>query len=318
MGVAAAGRKCDEVKLVTVLSAPEGSGDGVRYGEALAVSGDMLVVSADQVHLYKKDGKMWTFRTTVDSSPDEGNLFGAELDLSGSVFATGAILDDAEDAVDVYETEDDGDTWDPISRTPVRELAKRIIMAVMAWRSTTTSSCTTQIVRVDGVEGAVDVYRKDGMTWNFVQTLIPEGSPDGRETLNVTFTSVAIAKPFIAVGSDYFVVVFYDSGESWTPIQELENSPDGIGWNIFGTGTGMVAIDKFLVIGATQEVDETPLEVRFGSAYVYTKDDGLTWTFFQKLEPPGNDDDDDDDAFILTRKKATYVCEPLDLTDNFG
>ena len=339
IAAAAAGKKkktCDEVKLVTVVSAPDGIDDW--YADVVAVSpdGNVVVVSGndnDGVYVYEKDGAL---RTAVDS-PAPGNYFGESLDVSGDVFVAGAYLDDdaAEDAgaVYVYET-----TGDPITKILPSDLVPQEFFGQynVGIDDDVLVACSIDIKR-DGVQGRALAYQWDGVSWNFVQTLIPVGSPDGRETLNVTDTgsSVAISKPFIAVGSDYFfdqrVLVWYtpNGGASWIPIQEIENPPDDIRWNVFGTQPFQVAISStFLVIGATQEFDDDGDQSNFGVAYVYTKDttnDGMTWSFLQKLEPtpttiPSNDHPSPppEKTFVTTVRKATYVCEVVDDTVGFG
>ncbi|HSH44692.1 MAG TPA: hypothetical protein VK966_02490, partial [Longimicrobiales bacterium] len=97
------------------ISAPDAAnGDG--FGRALAVTGDMLLVSQvrgdgpDVVHVFRGGGDEWSHQTTLEAQVDPEASFGAALAAGDGLLAVGAPAADGSGQVFVYRMTAGG--WD--------------------------------------------------------------------------------------------------------------------------------------------------------------------------------------------------------------
>lgn len=225
------------------------------FGNALAASGDVLVVGADgddvggvsqgSATVYRQSGAGWTQEAFLSLGATEGHKrFGASVAVDGDVIVVGAYLDDI------------GDNEDQGSATVYRWNGTTWAHEALLTRSGGSSSeLFGYAVAVSGdviavtdapfyglsadLNGTATVFRWNGASWIEEATLSYSGLEEGDNFGE----SVATNGDFVVVGAwrhgliDGLAAVFRWNGANWVEDAALTPGPENDGW--FGYSLSM-------------------------------------------------------------------------------
>jgi hypothetical protein len=267
------------------LTAPDRR-EGQRFGRAVAIDGDTLVVGAasypattntkGEAYVFTRSSGNWSqgAKLVPGNALDDGDTFGGCVDVSGSTIVVGAWSDDdtVSGAGAVYVFTRSGQTW--------AQSAKLRALAPQSWSSfggDVALDGGTLLVgarNYDGSDvdvGAVYVFTGSGTSWTQRKLLT---APDA--AANDGFCIVSLSGTTALIGSFLddekgSAYVFTGSGADWSLQQKL-TVPDGASLDRFGQGVA-VSGDIALVGAASDDVGD---QVDAGSFYVF-KRTGTTW-----------------------------------------
>ena len=298
-----AGSWVEEQKLVP----SDGAADDT-YGYAVALSGDVTVVSArlhDQlasnagaVYVYRFDGAQWNEEQKLTASDGAANdMFGYSVAIDGSRILVGATRHDdvINDSGAAYVFEDQGGTW--VEQQKLTATAPGFI-DFFGWSVSISGDVAAVGVVNDDV---VEVFRWDGLVWVAEQTLTPS---DGSGSDRFGY-SVAVNGDRIAVGATLASAVYiYDFSVTWSETQKLTASDFGSSdW--FGQSVSLYASD--LAVGARLNDD---LGTDSGSAYLFTHD-GVDYQEQFKLLPTTGAGGDEFGHSVAAGPEGVLVGAPL-------
>lgn len=206
------------------LAAPEAA----RFGHAVAISGDRLVVgapgglvegaTAGAVYVYRRQGSDWRRETRLTAGDArEGHLFGLAVGISGDSVAVGAPGDDARGSLTgaAYVFRGEGGSWRqeakllPADAAALGELGKAIAI-----------DGDTVVVGAEGAghprdvgqfSGAAFVFGRQGGSWREKATLLAED----RKAADRFGNAVSIYGETIAVGSHFADPAGLNSGATY-------------------------------------------------------------------------------------------------------
>ncbi|MCG3164153.1 MAG: hypothetical protein JMDDDDMK_05636 [Acidobacteria bacterium] len=283
-----------------------------RFGQAVALSGDTLVVGAprtdysagaDQgaVFVYARNGATWTFRQVIlagDAAPYD--YFGAAVALDGNTILIGAPFDDVEFSDDglardqgsayVY-TRDGAGLWTPHSRlfTNTSHSDEWFGSAVALDGDTAAVGAPRdELVNYRSEEGLVYVFTRIFGSWT-PHKQFTANDTTGRDHFG---SALAISGDILMVGAPDggftpppspfagAVYAFTRSPEGWTQRQKI-TANDKAENALFGAAIAFNG-DR-LVVGAPGT--NNGANARVGAAYVFTGSGGTQplWTQQQKL-----------------------------------
>jgi hypothetical protein len=267
-----------------------------RFGHAVAVSADRLVVGAPwsnlpayragAAYIYRREGLAWVPEIRlIPSDVAAQDYFGTAVDLSTERVVIGAPDDDDQgsNSGSAYVYRLQGTSWVPEAKllsfsggdssdefgNAVSMTADRIAVGAHA----------------DEGGGSVYVYRLQGTTWAPEAKLV---APDHATGDNFG-ASVCLSGNLLAVGADQdddassnsgSAYVFRREGTSWLFESKL-TAPDGAAEDRFGSSVS-VSSDRMLV-GAQQDDDYGPDS---GATYVFARNTAMQWMLYTKLAPP--------------------------------
>jgi hypothetical protein len=270
-----------------------------RFGDAVALSGDTLVVgvpfdnigwnqSQGSVYIFTRSGGTWTQSQILTAYDGEsGDFFGSAVAVSGDTMAVGAYADDISPNANqgsVYVFTRSGATW-----TIQQKLFANDGAAEDYFGRSVAISGDTVVAGAYGddfdqitFQGSAYVFTRSGSAWTQQQKLTAfDGAKD-----DAFGAAVALDGDTAVVGSqggDGAVAdqgaayVFKRSGSVWTSQQKLLAN-DGAQYDSFGIS---VAISGDTVAAGASN-DKVGLNVNQGSAYVF-KRTGSKWKQQQKL-----------------------------------
>ncbi|MBS0195559.1 MAG: hypothetical protein JSR77_02270 [Planctomycetes bacterium] len=264
-----------------------------QFGDAVAVSGDTLVVGSpsddvgpntDQgsVHIYRWTGTGWAFEATLTAAGGAaGDFFGGSVAISGDTVVVGAFSDDVganANQGSAYVFTRSGTTW-----TQQAQLNAAGGAAGDSFGGSVAISADTVVVGAyaDDVgananQGSAYVFARSGTAWTQQAQLNAVG---GAATDFFGF-SVAISGDTVAVGARLddvganvdqgSVVVFTRSGTSWTQQAQLI-AAGGAGGDLFGQAIAISG--ETIVVGASGA--DVGVNSNQGSVYVFTRTGGV-------------------------------------------
>ena len=274
---------------------------GDRFGSAVSISGDTLLVSAPDddmpgaayagsAYVFVRSGTVWTEQQKLvptDSQPTA--RFGNSVSLSGDTAVIGAAADDnghGSDAGATYVFVRSGTTWSQQQKILAPDGISQDYFGTSVSVVSDTALIGSPLSDTPGGQdtGAAYVFVRSGTTWSQQQKLVP---PDAFMNDRLGY-SVALSADTAVLGAPAgdnvngfdagAAYVFVRSGTTWTQQQKLLAS-DGAG----SDGFGLVALSgDTAVVGAGG--DDTP-GPNAGSAYVFMRS-GTIWTQQQKLVAP--------------------------------
>ena len=255
-----------------------------RFGSAVAVDGDTLVVGAPTdddpsnsgaAYVFKSDnaGLTWSEVAKLKASDAaEADLFGASVAISGGTIVIGAYSVDgvgtSSGSAYVFQSDDDGETWSDKSL----KLTAGDAATFDNFGAAVAVDGDTIVVGAHGDDdpsnsGAAYVFQRDGKTWPQVAKL---KASDAAE-FDLFGGAVAVAGDTVVVGSPAdddagsasgSTYVFRRLGLGWSQVAKFTATDANAGDN-FGSS---VAIDgDTLVAGAPRVVND---QFARGSAYV--------------------------------------------------
>ncbi|KAH8075464.1 hypothetical protein JL721_1471 [Aureococcus anophagefferens] len=276
-----------------------------RFGESVAISGDLVVVGAYwNADAGYDSGSAYVFRTTNDgaswtqvaklvaSDAAAGDDFGESVAVSGDLVVVGAHKnDDAGDrsgSAYVFRTTNDGASWTQVAKLVASDAAEGdffgysvavggdLVVVGAHYNDDAGSS-----------SGSAYVFRttNDGTTWSETAKLVASDAAEG----DFFGESVAVGGDLVVVGAPYnddagstsgsaYVFQTTNDGASWTQVAKLVAS-DAAAFDYFGTSVAVSG--DLVVVGAHYNDDAGDCS---GSAYVFrTTNDGASWTQVAKL-----------------------------------
>jgi hypothetical protein len=282
---------------------PDDGAPGDQFGISVAADGDTLLVGAygdddlglgaGAVYVFTRTGDTWVqSQKLFASNGADADNFGYAVALQGDTALIGAFghLDVSGYAGTVYEFRRSGDTWIEQQQLVPSDLAVGGAQEFGFSLALDGDSAVIGAFR-GGLNlnqqnaGAAYVFTRSGGVWSEEQKLVPSDGGDADEfgrTVALSGDSIVVGSPAdddrgIDSGSAY---VFTRSDGIWSEEQKLQISVAlAIAQNNLGTS---VAIQSdTALIGARKG---TPLAPETGSAYVYTRNQGV-WSQVQQISP---------------------------------
>lgn len=275
---------------------------GDEFGYSVSISGDTIIVgslrgnapalNSGAAYVFVRSGTTWTQQqklTASDGAADDE--FGNAVTISGDTIAVGAHSADQPNggghAGAVYIFNRSGTVW-----TQAQKLIPTgtVLFGDFLGESVAISG-DTLVAGASGDDepasdaGTVYVYTRSGGTWTGQQKLTridgTTGDALGSSLAIDGNTIVASAlgdTPIVSQPNRGSVFVFVNSGAGWNQQQQLTASDaaasDYFGWSV-------AVQNDTIIIGARH--DDTTSGADAGSAYIFTRSSGATWTEKQKL-----------------------------------
>jgi len=249
-------------------------GSNAQFGDAVAISGDTIVVGAynknwgvlgGAVYVFVWDGDSWATEARL-TAPDAAYMdyFGHEVDISGDTIAVGARLDDdmGGDSGSVYVFTRTGSTW------------------TLQQKLTASDGATADLFGQD-----VDVQ---------ADTLVV-GAP-GRDDLGSSS------------GAAY---VYTRIAGSWSEQAKL-TAADAAATDSFGYAVALDG-DTAVIGAAGDDTPGMPTISNHGSAYVFTRS-GVSWTQQAKLTAPSGAAGDNLGEYVALDGDMAVLSAPYDDT----
>jgi uncharacterized protein (TIGR03437 family) len=263
------------------LFAEDGS-SGDRFGVSVALSGDAMLVGANQDSLkFKREGSAYvlTVRNTdhipgpllTANDGKEGDFFGQSVALSGDVLAVGASGYDGAAPYQgaVYIFTRSGDTWVPQQKlTPGGAAASERFGWSVALHG------DTLVVGAFGYNqgrGGAYIFTRNGAVWSQDAILTDkEGLPGDvfGNSVAIHNGTVVVGAPLDAIGQNQqqgSASIFVRSGGGWQQLKKII-AADGVAGEAFGMSVAISGAT--LVVGAPRDYIGT--NYNLGSAYVFT------------------------------------------------
>ncbi len=267
------------------------AGDGVerdRFGMAVALSGDTLLVgapgwyqnsSSGAVYVFTRSGATWTQQQKLLAADGAAqDSFGSAVALSGETALIGARDDDVGANVDqgsAYVFTRSGGAWSQQAKLTAEDGSADASFGAKVALDGDTALVIAQYADVGGnhYQGAGYVFTRSGMTWTQQDQLVDDGGAEWYQ-----FGCAAALSGDIALMGDCYrdtVLVFMRSGASWIETDRLTVSDAEDSW--FGSA---LALDgNTALIGAMMH--DVGANGAQGSAYVFMFDDD-TWTWTEE------------------------------------
>ena len=245
--------------------------EGDNFGRALAIQGNILVVTARKSHdeqgaayLYIKKGGRWVYTTElVASDTAPGDYFGQSVALQGGIIAIGARNADPEGAGALYVFRKSRDGWEEIAKMTPPGGEEDDQFGFTVAMSGNIIAVGARRANLEGLEnaGAVYLYSVKG---DFVEpvTILTPGDASEKDEFG---QSVAIAGDVIAVGAwkddkkKGSIYLFRREDGNWIEIGKVTASDRA---NNDEFGYSLSAFGNLMVTGAHKADDGA------GAAYV--------------------------------------------------
>jgi hypothetical protein len=282
--------------VITVASGEAGD----RFGAAVALSGDVLVVGAprDEVDGSIRRGSAWVFRWDGSSWVEEQQLvipgpvfshsqeFGSCVTVLGDVIAVSSDQEGGVGTVRVFRF--DGATWIHEQQlvTPSIDPDETFGSALALGQDRLFVGDPVPFVGISG-QGAVHVYHWDGALWSQEQLLTPDASA------GVAFFGASLSThgDALAVGAQFAMVngvdgtgmvsIYRRAGSTWSLEQDVVQASAAT-FDAFGAAVALSG--ELLVVGASYATVGS--NVWQGSAIVFRRTGG-TWVEGETLAAPG-------------------------------
>ena len=277
-----------------ITSTPRGV--GAQFGNAVAVSGNTMVVGAQfdgttasqagAAYVYVLSGATWTQQAVLLANDGAvADKFGYSVAISENTIVVGAFNDDSplSNAGSAYVFVRSGTIW-----TFQQKLTGSDSTADDQFGSSAAVSGDSIIVGANHADlpgnseaGSAYFYRRNGTVWTFQQKLIPVQGANGvilgdhfGDSAAISGNRIAIGasgddNPFTSAGAVY---VFVESGGTYTLQQKL-TIPSGANGDNFGFS---VAIEGNTLVGGALQYTPIISQPAYGAAYVY-EFNGSSW-----------------------------------------
>ncbi|WP_287129155.1 FG-GAP-like repeat-containing protein [Candidatus Cyanaurora vandensis] len=268
-----------------------------RFGYALAVDGDTLVVGAygdddfkGSVYVLVRSGTTWVEQQKLTLATGiAGDLFGAAVGLSGNTLVIGASGQDGYRG-SAYVFVRNGNIWSQqqVLTAPDSLSNDSFGQAVAIQGETIAVGAYQGDVNGSISQGAVYVFVRNSTVWSQQQKLTASDGTAG----DYFGSAVALSGETLAVGAyrdDNYrggVYLFDRSGAVWTEQQKL-TATDSVGSDNFGESIGLSG--NTLAVGAYGDGEAGKRDQ--GAVYVFVRQDS-TWFGQQKLQASDGSKDD--------------------------
>ncbi len=251
-----------------------------RFGCAVAISGDTIVVGASSkssytgaAYVFTRSGSTWSQQQKLTASDAAtSDYFGFSVAISGDTVVAGA-WGKSSSAGAAYVFTRSGSTWSQQQKLTASDGASgdRFGISVALAGETLVAGAHT----ANNATGAAYVFTRSGSTWSQQQKLTASDTAAGdRFGWSVAISGdTIVAGTYFQAGYTGAAYVFTRSGSTWSQQQKLTASDaatdDCFGYSLAVSGDTVVA-------GAPGESSYT------GAAYVFTRS-GSTWSQREKL-----------------------------------
>ncbi len=262
----------EEVKLT--------ASDGEAYdffGTTVAISGDIIVVGADQeygqrgaAYVFRFDGTSWSEEAKLIASDWASSDYFGQVAISGDIIASGSYRDDdkGSDSGAVYVFRFDGLNWNEEVKLTASDGAGGDHFGAPVTVSEDENTLVVGSNNDESTTGAAYVFVFDGTNWvEQAKLTASNGSPGDHFGSNV-----GISENIVVVGSVFddsqagSAYVFEYDGTNWGEQHKITAS-DGIAGDYFGGSLGISG--STIVVGASGDDDAGD---RSGSAYIFSAD----------------------------------------------
>jgi uncharacterized repeat protein (TIGR01451 family) len=266
--------------------------NGDRFGNALSLSGDTVVVGAytggfgnGAAYVFVRSGAAWSEQQKLTASDGALNdVFGSGVAVAGDTAVVGAYLDDSfaagQDSGSAYVFVRSGTVWTQQQKLVAPDGATG---DWFGWSVSLAGDTAVVGARLEDNSGGADagsayVFVRSGTAWSQQQKLLAPGGAFADSfgvSVSISGETVLAGAPFDNVGNvvdEGSAHVFVRSGTVWTAQQTL-TSLDGTAYDAFGFSVSVSG--NTAVIGAVGDAAR-------GSAYVFVRTSGA-WTEQQKL-----------------------------------
>jgi hypothetical protein len=274
-----------------ITSTPRGV--GAQFGNAVAISGNTMVVGArfdgttasqaGAAYVYVLSGGSWTQQAVLLANDGAvADKFGYSVAISENTIVVGAFNDDSplSNAGSAYVFVRSGTTWSFQQKLTANDAAadQEFGNAVAITGETIAVGEHFADLPGNSEAGAVYIYRRSGTTWTQTQKLLPTaavilGDHFG-ESVAMSGSKIAIGAagddtPFTSAGAVY---VFVDNGSGYVLQQKLTIA-SGANGDDFGNS---VAIEGNTLVGGALQYTPIISQPAYGAAYIY-EFNGSTW-----------------------------------------
>lgn len=258
-------------------------GDGAKFGEALSLDGDRLLVGAPlenvddgygagAAYLYEEtsDGEWERLQRFVSTDPENLDRFGAAVELAGELIAVGEPADDRDDR-------DGGDF---------------------------------------GSDGAVHVFRSDGTGYEHEAKLAPPADDDAERlglSVEIHDGTLIVGGPDDGEGiaTPGAVFVYAETEEGWRFTRQIDPPPLS---DTINFGQRLAVEGDTLIVGSPGPETWTCCSLLVtgpkGQAFAYTQDDGR-WTYEAELLPAMQTPASRHGAAVALEGETAYVAGPM-------
>ena len=290
-----------------IFSTPRGV--GAQFGNAVAVSGDTMVIGARHdsttasqagaALVYVRNGSNWTQQAKLLANDGAlGDKFGYAVAVSENTIVVGAYNDDGTfaDTGAAYVFTRSGTTWTQQQKLTAGDgtASDEFGNAVAIQGDTIAVGAHFADLPSNAAAGSVYLFQRSGTAWSPAQKLIPIPGPfpvpaGYVQKVYVNYSpilgdhfgeSIAMNGGKMAVGASTSdlpatsagaVYVFAGSGGAYAMEQKIV-IPDGTNGDIFGCS---VALDGNTLVGGAREDSIVPGKSAYGAAYVFEFAGGL-------------------------------------------
>lgn len=337
---AGAQNNCDLVPMQ--LLSPSGGMDGDRFGHALAMDGECMVVGAyrdddvcssgsncnsGSVHVFMRGLNAWTFMEEV-KPPDlaSGDNFGRAVAMSGHTMIVGSPLDDdaGSSSGSAYIYVLSGGAW--VMQAKLRasdQAAGDSFGDAVALLGDTAVVGALLDDHVGGLNaGSIYIFQRTGTTWTQTAKLTADDAAANDNFGN----TIAMHGDTIIVGAENdddpafglnagSAYVFFNTGGTWSQQAKLKATAgardDHFGWEVALEG-------DTAAVTASDENDR-------GAVYIFQRT-GTNWDFLQRLESSDIGTFDDfgfsiamwGDRMVIGASGDDDACTPASLTCDSG
>jgi hypothetical protein len=277
----------------------EPRGVGAQFGNAVAVDGNTMVVSAQfdgttasqagAAFVYTFNGTTWTQQARLLASDGAvADKFGTSVAISGDTIVVGAFNANAplSNSGAAYVFVRSGTTWTQQQKLTASDATAddQFGFSVAITGDVVAVGANHADFPGNSEAGAVYRYSRTGTTWTQVQRLNPQAQVILGDHLG---DSMAMSGNRLVVGASGddtpqtaagAVYVFADNGSTYGLEQKL-TIPDGSNGDQFGFS---VDIDGTTIVGGAKEDTTVVGQVGIGAAYVF-EFSGSSWSLQQKL-----------------------------------
>jgi len=323
LGAAPAYSQCDTTKLV-----PNDSASGARFGEGVAIDGEVMLVgaprddgaagSAGAAYVFRRTGTVWAQEEKLTASDAASNdHFGQTVSIDGNLAVVGSPDDDdaGSRSGSAYVFRFDGTSWNQEQKlvAPDAAASDSFGWSVGISGDTIVAGAKSDDDTIND-SGSAYVFRVSGTTWSMEQKL----NAAAPASIAQFGDAIAIDGDTVVVGAwqddslGFFTgaaFVFQRAGTSWSKEQKLTAS-DAAQFRWFGRSVGVAG--GLIAVGA---YGDGAGGSEAGAAYVFRLS-GTVWTEEQKLT--ASDATSDDRLGWSIGVHPEYIVVGANSADNAG
>jgi len=261
------------------------AGNSARFGNAVAIDDDVIVVGADtqagtgQAFVFRRDGMDWNFEQMLTGSGVQNlQRFGFAVDVCGDTIMVSSPFVGGTGGVFVYEF--DGLMWnevDLLESSDIQAGDQFGFSFALCERTLVVGSPLDDGPR-DG--GAAYIFKFGSGTWSETAKIESDDIAQG----DLFGSSAAIQDDVVLIGATgdstaRGAVYVFKRGSNWSNWDQIAKlvASDRDPSDEFGY---RVAIsDNWIIVGAP----ERPVPLRTGSAYFFRNDGNDVWTFWRRV-----------------------------------